>query len=149
MSSPHLRAAQTVEPIARRIGVPVGTDRELREWDSGLTPRPDCAEHYAASRSEPELARPGGESLSGLTARSGLRAAARPDGPGAIGNHGTFVSSALAGFGFAVDWPFSRDMPVPAVYRVRFLADAVDAVDVDGPALPERTTPLAASSSRT
>jgi 2,3-bisphosphoglycerate-dependent phosphoglycerate mutase len=39
------------------------------------------------------------------------------DGPG------TFVARALVGFGTPVDWPFHRDMPMPAVYRVAVARD--------------------------
>ncbi|HEX4222131.1 MAG TPA: histidine phosphatase family protein [Pseudonocardiaceae bacterium] len=35
-SSPYLRAVQTVEPTARAVGMPVHTEHDLREWDSGL-----------------------------------------------------------------------------------------------------------------
>lgn len=44
MSSPYLRAVQTVEPTARALGMAVRTRRELREWDSGFEPVPTmCA----------------------------------------------------------------------------------------------------------
>ncbi|GAA4425395.1 histidine phosphatase family protein [Actinokineospora soli] len=131
-SSPYLRAVQTVTPLARAAGLPVRTRWELREWDSGLAPTPDYAEHYAASWADPTAARPGGESLDQLTARA-LAAVAAVAGAGTvvIGSHGTFVSRLLVGLGVAVDWPFSHAMPMPAVYRFRWGPDPV----VRGPGL--------------
>ncbi|WP_086829884.1 histidine phosphatase family protein [Allokutzneria sp. NRRL B-24872] len=122
VSSPYLRAVQTVAPLARAAGLPVDTVHELREWDSGLEPTPDYARHYAASWADPELARPGGESLAQLTERAVAALTALADGGVVVvGSHGTFVARALVGFGVStVDWPFSRAMPMPAVYRLRF-----------------------------
>ncbi|QUQ71940.1 histidine phosphatase family protein [Kutzneria sp. CA-103260] len=116
-ASPYLRAVQTVEPLARVLGLPVRTDHALREWDSGLEPTPDYARHYAASWADPDFARPGGESLNQLTERavSILRSFT---GTVVIGSHGTFVARALADLGVPVDWPFSQAMPMPAVYRI-------------------------------
>ncbi|MBB4963991.1 histidine phosphatase family protein [Saccharothrix violaceirubra] len=123
-SSPYLRAVQTVEPLARRFGVTVTTDAALREWESGLEPRPDYADHYARSWADPDFARPGGESLAALSTRAvaALRVLADQHAGGTVvvGSHGTFVARALAGFGVAVDWPFSAAMPMPAVYRLSF-----------------------------
>ena len=135
VSSPYLRAVQTVEPVARALGLPVETAHALREWDSSLEPTPDYARHYAESWADPRFARPGGESLAQLTERAtaALTSLARHDGTVVVGSHGTFVSRALVGFGVAaVDWDFSHAMPMPAVYRVRF---GDGGVQVRGPGL--------------
>ncbi|GIJ44104.1 hypothetical protein Val02_09900 [Virgisporangium aliadipatigenens] len=136
-SSPYLRAIQTVGPAARRLGLPVLTGRDLREWDHGFAFTLDWMPHYERSWAEPAFARPTGESLDALTARAvaavrGL--AARHDGGRVLlGSHGTFVSRALCGFGASrVDWAFSRDMPMPAVYRLRFDAPG-DTPAISGP----------------
>jgi 2,3-bisphosphoglycerate-dependent phosphoglycerate mutase len=117
VASPYLRAVQTVQPLAKALGLPVHTDHELREWDSGLEPTPDYARHYEASWADPSFARPGGESLNQLTERavSILRSFT---GTVVIGSHGTFVARALAGFGVPIDWPFSDAMPMPAIYLI-------------------------------
>jgi len=117
VSSPYLRAVQTVQPLATALGLVVDTDHELREWDSGLEPTPDYARHYADSWADPSFARPRGESLDQLTQRalSILRAFT---GTVVIGSHGTFIARALAGFAVPVDWPFSSAMPMPAIYRI-------------------------------
>jgi 2,3-bisphosphoglycerate-dependent phosphoglycerate mutase len=41
------------------------------------------------------------------------------DGLLVIGSHGTFLARLLAGLGLPVDWPFCRDMPMPAIYGLR------------------------------
>jgi 2,3-bisphosphoglycerate-dependent phosphoglycerate mutase len=136
-SSPYLRARQTIEPFARAVGMSVRTEEDLREWDSGIKPTPDYARHYAESWADPEFARPGAESLHQLTDRATtiLTALAHEhiNGTMIVGSHGTFISRALIGFGLTtVDWPFSRSMPMPAIYRLHFTDHQVHAT---GPGL--------------
>lgn len=123
VSSPYRRAVETVAPAARRAGLEVTTRWELREWDSGLEPTSDYAVHYERSWADPDFARPGAESLRQLTARA-IAAVERlavehVGGVVLVGSHGTFVSRLLAGFRPGIDWSFSRDMPMPAVHRLR------------------------------
>lgn len=136
-SSPYLRARQTIEPFARAAGTPIRTEQDLREWDSGIKPTPDYARHYAESWADPELARPGAESLHQLTDRATaiLTALAQEhiNGTVVVGSHGTFISRALIGFGLTtVDWPFSHSMPMPAIYRLHVTDHQVH---VTGPGL--------------
>ncbi len=137
VSSPYLRAVQTVQPLAQALDLPVRTDHELREWDSGLAPRPDYARHYALSWMMPRLARAAGESLDQLTRRAVTAlitlAHQHHDSTVVIGSHGTFIARALVGFGFThVDWAFSHAMPMPAIYRLDLTDDRVQA---SGPGL--------------
>ena len=102
--------------------MPIHTDHALREWDSGLEPTPDYARHYAASWTDPDFARPGGESLRQLSERA--ITALTGHGTAVVGSHGTFIARALAGFGLAgIDWPFRQALPMPAIYRIRFSAN--------------------------
>lgn len=136
LSSPYLRAVQTVEPTARMLGLPVHTLTALREWDSGLQPRPDFAEHYAASWNDPHTARPGGESLAHLSIRAVAAittlVARHHDATVVIGSHGTFIARALAGFDIPVDWAFCQAMPMPAIYQIHF---DIHQLHVTGPGL--------------
>jgi 2,3-bisphosphoglycerate-dependent phosphoglycerate mutase len=130
VSSPYLRAIQTVTPLAGALGLPVATQHDLREWDSGLGPTPDYGRHHAHSWAEPDIARPGGESLAQLTARAtaalNLLAERHRTGTVVVGSHGTFIARALVGFGAThVGWPFARTMPMPGSYRFRFDATGV------------------------
>ncbi|MGW5379624.1 formyltransferase family protein [Nocardia sp. NPDC003999] len=136
-SSPYLRAVRTIQPLARRTGLPIETDHDLREWESGIGPTPDYARYYCESWAEPSLARPGGESLRQLSDRAAAiltTLAHRHRGRTVVvGSHGTFISRALIAFGRGeVDWAFSRAMPMPAVYRLDFEDERVQST---GPGL--------------
>ncbi len=136
VSSPYLRAIQTVRPAAHLLSLPVATYPDLREWDSGLSIRPDYADQHAASWRAPTVARPDGESLNQLTERAVAALSLLLDthqGAVIVGSHGTFVARALAGFGADVDWSFARAMPMPAVYTVEFCTSEVV---LTGPGLP-------------
>lgn len=122
LSSPQLRAVQTVRPAAAALGLDVITWPELREWEPGLLPSADWEARYAWSWDHPALAHGSGESLDALTARAG-RALARiaseyPDVTVLAGSHGTFLSRALIAAGRVVDWDFCRAMPMPAVHEI-------------------------------
>ena len=137
LSSPYLRAVQTVQPTADALGWTVGTRWDLREWDSGLAPTPDYARHYSHSWEHPDHVRPGGESLTAFSGRA-LRALAavaeeHDGGVVLIGTHGTFAARTLLAAGHPVDWTFPEDMPMPAVYRVRW--DDGHPVEAHGPGL--------------
>lgn len=98
VSSPYVRAVRRVEPAARRLALPVAVDMALRERDLGLGPGPDFAEHYARSWADPELARPGRESLTELSQRAvaALRALAAAHHGAAVlvGSQGMFIARA-------------------------------------------------------
>lgn len=136
VSSPYLRAVQTLEPAARLLGLPVHIDERLREWDSGIEPAPDYKRHYAESWARPRWARPGAESLNELTERAvgALTDLADSAGrPTLVGSHGTFISRALLGLGCSgIDWDFHRGMPMPAVYQLDF---DIRGVHATGPGL--------------
>lgn len=122
LSSPQLRAVQTVTPTAVALGLPVATWPELREWVSGLLPSTDWETPYTYSWTHPTFAHGDGESLAELTARAG-RAMARmaaeyPDATVLVGSHGTFVARALIAAGRHADWEFCRSMSMPAIYEV-------------------------------
>ncbi|WP_233442488.1 histidine phosphatase family protein [Lentzea atacamensis] len=122
LSSPQLRAVQTVAPAAAALGLAVETWPELREWESGLLPSADFETLYAHSWAHPGSAYGDGESLDELTVRAGKAlarmAAAYPDATVVVGSHGTFLSRALIAAGRHADWEFSRAMPMPAIYEV-------------------------------
>lgn len=122
LSSPQLRAVQTVAPAAHALGLEVVTWPELREWVSGLVSSADWESLYAYSWAHPRFAHGSGESLDELTVRVG-KALARmraeyPDATVLVGSHGTFASRALIAAGWRVDWEFCRGMSMPAVFEV-------------------------------
>ncbi|SMD24024.1 Histidine phosphatase superfamily (branch 1) [Lentzea albidocapillata] len=71
LSSPQLRAVQTVTPAADALGLAVTTWPELREWESGLVPSADWEARYARSWAHPGSVHGAGESLDALTSRAG------------------------------------------------------------------------------
>lgn len=122
LSSPQLRAVQTVAPTAAALGLAVATWPELREWESGLLPSADWEARYAHSWAHPEFAHGSGESLDALTVRAG-KALARiahehPEATVLVGSHGTFASRALIAAGHHADWESCRAMPMPAIYEI-------------------------------
>jgi 2,3-bisphosphoglycerate-dependent phosphoglycerate mutase len=122
LSSPQLRAVQTVAPAADAIGLDVITWPELREWESGLLPSADWETSYAHSWAHPHFAHGDGESLDGLTVRAGKAlarmAAEYPDATVLVGSHGMFLSRVLIAAGHHADWESCRAMPMPAIYEI-------------------------------
>ncbi|MEV2240365.1 histidine phosphatase family protein [Micromonospora sp. NPDC049891] len=123
-SSPYRRAIQTVQPTADALGLPVRTLTVLREWDDGLAFTEVWESHYVKSWADLSYARPGGESLEQLSIRAvdAVRTLVRHNRGRVVlvGSHGTFISRALAGFGVRVSWATVRQIPMPAIYRLRF-----------------------------
>ena len=122
LSSPQLRAVQTVTPAADVLGLEVITWPELREWESGLLPSADWETHYTYNWAHPSTAHGDGESLDALTVRVGTAlarmAAEYRDATVLVGSHGTILSRALIAAGHHADWDFCRTMPMPAIYEV-------------------------------
>ena len=123
LSSPLLRAVQTVTPAAAALGLAVTTWPSLREWEPGLLPSADWEARYAYSWAHPGFSHGAGESLDALTVRAG-KALARmgveyPDATVLVGSHGTFLARALIASGLPADWESWRAMPMPAIYEIR------------------------------
>lgn len=124
LSSPQLRAVQTVTPAASALGLTVITWPELREWESGVLPCADWETPYTYSWAHPSVAHGAGESLDALTERAGAAmarmAALYPDATVLVGSHGTFLTRALIAAGQDVDREFWYALPMPAIYEVRW-----------------------------
>jgi 2,3-bisphosphoglycerate-dependent phosphoglycerate mutase len=140
------RGRRQAEELAERLGLEIELLDALREWRSGLRPRPDWRQHYLRCWSDPDHAPPGAESHRQAQARmlaalQGIVARWRPRGGTVVaGTHGTVISLALAGLGAPVDAAFWLAMPMPAVYR--FEVDAADSwSSVSGPGLPPAWAP--------
>ncbi|MBL7492929.1 histidine phosphatase family protein [Frankia sp. AgB1.9] len=125
VSSPYLRAVQTIEPTAQALGLPVHHRDDLREWRSGLTPTPDWQAHYKQSWTQPDLAIGTGETLTDLTKRArnaarDLVASAAPMTATLAATHGTWIARALLALGLSIDCTFWLSMPMPAIYKLSF-----------------------------
>jgi 2,3-bisphosphoglycerate-dependent phosphoglycerate mutase len=125
ISSPYLRAIQTVEPIARRLGIEVEIVGDFRE--RLLSPSddlPDWRKHLERSWRDFDHALPGGESGRAAQARilsvfENLRMKF-PSGTLVLGSHGNLIGLALNAFEPKVDFEFWAAIPMPAVYRLEF-----------------------------
>lgn len=120
VSSPYLRAVQTVEPTAQALGLPVEPVEDLREWRSGVPPRPDWESHYRWAWAHPDAVVGDGESHAQLRARAvtAITAVVRSseeDDVVVLGSHGTWITRALDGLGVPVDVETWLGMPMPAV----------------------------------
>ncbi|MCC7372367.1 MAG: histidine phosphatase family protein [Chloroflexi bacterium] len=98
VSSTHLRARQSAQPLAARTGLPLETDGRLVERVLSTEPLPDWRERLLASWTDHDLAYPGGESGRVATARAlaaiGEVLEAGPL-PAAVVTHGNLLSLLL------------------------------------------------------
>ncbi len=137
LSSPYLRAIQTVVPAARSLGLEVELREEVREWTSGIEPTPEWRRHYRYCWENPLWSIAEGESHDALKARAlGALEQAADEAGGCvtvIGSHGTWIASALLGLGCDVDADFWFAMPMPAVYSLQL--DGGLPTVVEGPGL--------------
>ncbi len=123
LSSPYLRAVQTVAPAAQALGLAVEPRAELRQWVSGIEPTPQWQRHYRYCWDNPEWSNAAGETHAALMTRAvDALGRAADEGKGCvtvIGAHGTWIARALFGLGCAVDADFWFNMPMPAIYKVQ------------------------------
>jgi 2,3-bisphosphoglycerate-dependent phosphoglycerate mutase len=123
LSSPFLRAVQTLAPTAAALGLAVETRDVLREWRSGIAATPAWEAHYRHCWERPDWALPGGETHHALEERAvsalqQIAAEGPSDAVTIVGSHGTWITRALHGLGCEVDVEFWLDMPMPAVFEV-------------------------------
>ena len=126
ISSPYLRAIQTVEPIARRLGIEIEVVDDLRErLLSPADDLPDWRQHLERSWRDFDHALPGGESS--RTAQARILAVLdnlkirHPSGTLVLGSHGNLIGLALQAFEPKVNFEFWAAIPMPAVYRLEFV----------------------------
>jgi len=108
VSSPYLRARQTIEPFARSARLRIGIDDRLAERRLSPQPIADWRDVVRRSFDEPGFSVPGGESGAETRTRgfAAIRAALDSDGPlPVIVSHGQLLSLVLhavdPGFGYA------------------------------------------------
>ena len=98
VSSTHLRARQSIEPLAARLGQPIETDARLVERVLSTTSYPDWRERLLASWADFDLTLPGGEASRAATERglAALDDALAVDRlPVAVVAHGNLISLLL------------------------------------------------------
>lgn len=123
-SSPYRRAAQTVEPLAQRLDLPLIIYPDLRERQLAGSPVDDFEEANERVWHDPTFAHPGGES-NVVAQERGVQAIARlrqqhPREHIAVASHGTLLALILQHFNPELGYEFWRAMAMPDIYRLSF-----------------------------
>lgn len=120
--SPYPRAVETVEPSARRRGLPVEIVPELRERLLSPVSLPDWRDHLERAWLDFDYAPEGGET--GRVAQARAMAvletirARHPRGTVMLGGHGNLIALTLHALEPKVDYAFWAAIPMPAVYAL-------------------------------
>ena len=120
-SSPYPRAVQTVEPLARLLGLEISLVDDLRERLLSRGALPDWREQLQRSWTDFGYARTDGESSAEAQRRvSGVLSTLRRGHSGGrivVASHGNLIALALHAIApERVDFEFWAAMPTPAVY---------------------------------
>lgn len=124
VSSPYVRAIESIEPALKQLKLPLKTDSRLAERVLGSGDLPDWLEHLEQSFNNMELKLAGGESGREAAERGAEALAAAPD-QSIIVTHGNLLTLMLnqwdEKYGFT-EW---RSLSNPDVFKIRQLAEAV------------------------
>ncbi|KZE80872.1 phosphoglycerate mutase [Paenibacillus elgii] len=124
VSSPYLRAMQTIRPLAQRAGLSVTTDDRLQERVLSTLDLPNWRDLLKRSFEEPDWSAEGGES--GRTAMnrgvSVLRDILRTEGQRhiAVVTHGNLMTLMLQAFDSSFGYDRWERLANPDVYRLLF-----------------------------
>ena len=122
-SSPFLRAFETIMPLAKRLGLPVYLDSELRERQLGNIPNEDFLEAVEATWRNSSFAHPGGESNAAAQQR-GLAVIQRLQTQHGIehivlSTHGNLITLILQSIDPSVGFSFWKSLTRPDIYVFR------------------------------
>lgn len=122
-SSPYPRSIQTVEPTARRRGLPVLELVDMRERLLSPSPVDDWLGELSRSFDDPDYAVAGGETSRAAQRRAlavlDLLRVRHPDGGRlVVGSHGNLIALILRALEPAVGFDFHQAMPNPALYHL-------------------------------
>lgn len=121
-SSPYMRALQTIEPLAVRLGLRICTDKRFRERELGEL----CTDSFekAVQRTwvDMNFAFPGGETNQQAQARAiqALQELRDTDIRGhiLIGTHGNLLALMLSHYDSQVGYEFWRGLSMPDIYQL-------------------------------
>jgi 2,3-bisphosphoglycerate-dependent phosphoglycerate mutase len=126
-SSPTMRVRQTVEPLARRLGLRISTDERLRERQLGHWSADSFEEAVRRTWQDMDFAYPGGETNRQAQARAlqWLQEIIRPKAEAHIlvATHGNLLALLLKHFDPAVDYEFWLRLSMPDIYRLEVGAE--------------------------
>ena len=121
-SSPYRRALETVAPLARRLGLAVEEQDDLRERELGSPQGSSFEEAVAATFADLDLSHPGGESSRSAQRRAAslveALSARHSRGLVALSSHGNWITCLLNHFARTVGFEFWQSLTFPDVYRL-------------------------------
>jgi len=123
-TSPYRRAKQTVEPLAKRLDLPLSIEPDLRERSLGSGPFEDFFQAVATVWQDPSFAHPGGESNAaarqrGVSTIQRLKRQHQGDHI-VISTHGNLMALMLQHYQPALDFEFWQAITMPDVYVLSF-----------------------------
>ncbi|HYG58282.1 MAG TPA: histidine phosphatase family protein, partial [Symbiobacteriaceae bacterium] len=128
IASPFLRARQTAEPLARRLGLPVEVDSRLAERVLAGEDLPDWLEHLRHSFIDLDAALPGGESSRAAMERAAAAVAgalAHPVATTALVTHGNLMALLLKRYDDRFGFDQWQGLTNPDAYLLTFDEDDV------------------------
>jgi 2,3-bisphosphoglycerate-dependent phosphoglycerate mutase len=133
ISSPYLRARQTVAPLARRMGLDILLDKRFRERELGDTGDLSFKDAIYETWSNTEFAFPNGESIFAAQRRAlaGLEEYLfDPDhGSLCISSHGNLLTCILNHFDHEIGYTFWESLDMPDIYRLKLDQDGESRID--------------------
>lgn len=122
-SSPFRRARETITPLARRLGLTVHIEPELRERELGNSPTEDFLEAVEATWRNSSFAHPGGESNAAAQQR-GLTVIQRLQSQHGIehivlSTHGNLITLILQSIDPSIGFSFWKSLTIPDIYIFR------------------------------
>jgi 2,3-bisphosphoglycerate-dependent phosphoglycerate mutase len=148
LSSPLLRAVETVAPTAAHLDIPVHRRQDLREWDDGLTTLRDGEWEplYERCWMDPSYRYGDGESHQQLIDRAEgalVELLGRTDhGCCVVASHGAWISRGLEDLGVSDPYELWLQMPTPAIYRIDRLDRLDQGIKIEGPGLVATLPPI-------
>ena len=123
-SGPFLRARETIAPLARRLGLPVHVEPDLRERQLGNCATEDFFKAVEATWQDSSFAYPGGES-NAVAQQRGLAVLRRLQRQHITENivlstHGNLMALILQSFDPSVDFVFWKSLTMPDIYALSF-----------------------------
>ena len=123
-ASPYRRAAETLEPLAARLDLPIEELSALRERRLAGEKVDDFPGAVEAAWRDPTFAHPGGETNAAAQQR-GVAAILElqeqyPAAHIVLGTHGNLLALSLQHFDPSFDYAFWQALTIPDIYRLSF-----------------------------
>jgi 2,3-bisphosphoglycerate-dependent phosphoglycerate mutase len=124
VSSPYLRAVQSVQPFAGRVGLAIETDSRLRERVLPTTTLVDWQAALRRTVEDEDFAAPGGENLrvAADCAVAAFEDIVREERVTAIVSHGNLTALLWRRLGHPMDFEAAMRLTNPDVFRIHPLA---------------------------